>query len=192
MSVAIQNEPAAPGKLIVAPTEAAQWVLAQLEKGHAIRKLKLRYAEDLEKAREKKGEWVKQTNDLLKGMFDTESIAQEFNTWEVRVLPEYAELSLFIDVFYEEMDQRLMRLTSVHRRIPAGPGSNGAPAPDFGASADFRRAGIEWRPCTHCDCCAADSRERVDRAAKCPADVFGAPNVQRYVHGWDAFARVIL
>ena len=47
MSVAIQNEPAAPGKLIVAPTEAAQWVLAQLEKGHSIRKLKLRYAEDL-------------------------------------------------------------------------------------------------------------------------------------------------
>jgi len=41
----------------VPPADAAQWVQMQIEKGHAIRKVKLRYAEDLEKAREKKGEW---------------------------------------------------------------------------------------------------------------------------------------
>lgn len=118
MSVAVQTEPVAPGKLIVAPADAAQWVLTQIERGQAIRKQKIRYVEDLEKARERKGEWVKQTNELLKGMFDTESVANEFNTWDVRVLPDYAEVGLFIELFYEEMDQRLARLQSVHRRIP--------------------------------------------------------------------------
>jgi uncharacterized protein Usg len=129
VSIAFQNEVVSPGKLVVAPADAAQWVMQQIERGTVIRKAKVRNAEDLEKAREKKSEWVNQTNDLLKAMFDTESVAQEFNTWEVRVLPDYADLSLFIDVFYEEMDQRLMRLNSIHRRIPAVNGLNGLAVP---------------------------------------------------------------
>jgi hypothetical protein len=135
VSVAFQNEVVSPGKLVVAPAEAAQWVAQQIERGMALRRAKVRHAEDLEKAREKKSEWVNQTNDLLKGMFDTESVAQEFNTWEVRVLPDYADVSLFIDVFYEEMDQRLLRLSSIHRRIPAANGSNGSAAPSLPRSA---------------------------------------------------------
>jgi hypothetical protein len=60
-------------------------------------------------------------------MFDTESVAMEFSIIDARVLPDYAEVGLFIEVFYEEMDQRLSRLESVYRRIPVNHGAgNGA------------------------------------------------------------------
>ena len=124
--MAVQNEPVitASGKLIIPPADAARAVWTQIDKGRAIRKTRIRYADELEKAREIKNEWVKQTIDLLRSMFDSEQIAQEFSLWDARVLPEYAELKLFIEVFYEELDQRLLKLESVHRRIPV----NHAPA----------------------------------------------------------------
>src|SRR5262249_30767010 len=131
MTLAVQ-EPAAvtsPGKLIVPPAEAARAVWTQLERGRAIRKSRIRHAEELEKAREVKAEWVGQTIDLLKSMFDTESVAMEFSIIDARVLPDYAEVGLFIEVFYEEMDQRIARLESVYRRIPVNHGAgNGAAA----------------------------------------------------------------
>ncbi len=123
MVAAVQGELAASagvGKLIVPPVEAAQWVQTQIERGQAIRKLRLRYAEDLEKARHKKGEWVQQTHDVLKGMFDNDSVAQEFNTWDARVLPDFVELHLFIEAFYDEMEQRLKKLQTIYRRMPVG------------------------------------------------------------------------
>src|SRR5262249_56679388 len=93
---AVQDPPAAaavssPGKLIVPPAEAARAVWTQLERGRAIRKTRIRHAEELEKAREVKAEWVGQTLDLLKSMFDTESVAMEFSIIDARVLPDYAE-----------------------------------------------------------------------------------------------------
>jgi hypothetical protein len=133
MTLAVQ-EPAAvtsPGKLIVPPAEAARAVWTQLERGRAIRKSRIRHAEELEKAREVKAEWVGQTIDLLKSMFDTESVAMEFSIIDARVLPDYAEVGLFIEVFYEEMDQRIGRLESVYRRIPVNHGAgNGAARPN--------------------------------------------------------------
>jgi uncharacterized protein Usg len=124
--MAVQNEPVvtAPGKLIIPPADAARAVWAQIDKGRAIRKTRIRYADELEKAREIKSEWVRQTIELLKSMFDSEAVAHEFSLWDARVLPEYAELKLFIEVFYEELDQRLLKLESIHRRIPV----NHAPA----------------------------------------------------------------
>lgn len=110
----------ASGKLIVPPVEAAQWVQTQIERGQSIRKLRLRYADELEKARAKKAEWVTQTYDVLKGMFDSDGVAQEFNSCDTRVLPDFAELHLFIEAFYDEMEQRLKKLQLVHRRIPVG------------------------------------------------------------------------
>jgi cell division septation protein DedD len=118
------------GKLVVPPADAGPWVLTQVERGYAIRKSRIRSSEELEKARARKTEWVAQTHDMLAGMFDTDAIATAFNEWDVRVLPDYAEMHEFAELFYEEMDQRLAKLKSIHRRIPpAAPVAAPAPAP---------------------------------------------------------------
>src|SRR5438270_8497386 len=93
----------------------------QIERGVAIRKTRIRSSEELEKARGRKMEWVTQTHDMLVSMFDTDAVAADFNEWDVRVLPDYAETSEFAELFYEEMDQRLAKLRSIHRRIPVAP-----------------------------------------------------------------------
>ena len=133
MSVAVANPSVSlnvGGKLVVPPGDAGPWVLTQIDRGAAIRKSRIRSTEDLEKARARKTEWVTQTHDMLIGMFDTDAVAAAFNEWDVRVLPDYAEIHEFAELFYEEMDQRLAKLKSIHRRIPpAMPGTAPAPLP---------------------------------------------------------------
>lgn len=122
---------AAAGRLVVPPSDAGPWVLTQIERGMAIRKTRIRSTDDLDKARARKTEWVKQTFDLLAGMFDNDAVAQDFNTWDARVLPDYVDLKEFAEIFYDEMNQRLTKLKSIHRRIPPAvmPGAAAAPAP---------------------------------------------------------------
>jgi hypothetical protein len=121
---------AAAGRLVVPPGDAGPWVLTQIERGMAIRKTRIRTTDDLDKARARKTEWVKQTFDLLAGMFDNDAVAQDFNTWDARVLPDYVDLKEFAEIFYDEMNQRLTKLKSIHRRIPpAVTPPAGAPAP---------------------------------------------------------------
>jgi hypothetical protein len=108
---------AALARLVVPRHDALRVLKAQIEKGLEIKRQRLRYVSDLERARSAKGDWTTATMTLLKGLFDTAAVADECQNWVGKVLPEYADLNLFIEHFYDEMDQRIRRLHAVWKRV---------------------------------------------------------------------------
>jgi len=124
MTVELQNPPAASqasaaaaAKLVIPRDRAISQIRSQLEKGLEIKRTKIRYVSELERAREAKGEWTTTVMTMLKGMFSSGAVADECQNWVGKVLPEYADLNLFIEHFYDEMDQRLRKLHHVLRRV---------------------------------------------------------------------------
>jgi hypothetical protein len=107
----------AAAKVVIPRDRAIGQIRAQLEKGLEIKRTKIRYVNELERAREAKGEWTTTVMTMLKGMFSSGAVADECQNWVGKVLPEYADLNLFIEHFYDEMDQRLRRLHHVLRRV---------------------------------------------------------------------------
>lgn len=120
MSLELQAPPSAGttgAKLTIPRAEALRMLKLQLEKGLEIKRAKIRYVPELERAREAKGEWATATLHMLRQMFNTNAVADECQAWHGKVLPEYADLNLFIEHFYDEMDQRLRKLHVVLRRV---------------------------------------------------------------------------
>src|SRR5436190_7345867 len=108
---------AAHARLVVPRADALRVLKAQVEKGLEIKRSKLRYVADLERARAAKGDWTAATMTLLKGLFSTSAVADDCQNWVGKVLPEYADLNLFIEHFYDEMDQRIRKLHAVWKRV---------------------------------------------------------------------------
>src|SRR5436190_14426885 len=108
---------AAHARLVVPRADALRVLKAQVEKGLEIKRSKLRYVADLERARAAKGDWTAATMTLLKGLFSTSAVADDCQNWVGKVLPEYADLNLFIEHFYDEMDQRIRKLHGVWKRV---------------------------------------------------------------------------
>src|SRR5215216_1563046 len=94
-------------KLLVAKDLAVRHLEA-----HVTRQ-KLKDLQDLEKARAVKQAWVTGYTTLLKRLFEGNAVADACNDWVGKIFPEYANPSLFIDNFYEEIDHRLQRLQAV-------------------------------------------------------------------------------
>jgi hypothetical protein len=123
MTVELESPPSQPqvsaasARLVAPRNEALKAIKTQLERGLEIKRAKIRYVADLERAREAKGEWTTTIMTMLKGMFSSSAVADECQNWVGKVLPEYADLNLFIEHFYDEMDQRLRKLHSVYQRI---------------------------------------------------------------------------
>lgn len=113
----VSQPPAASAKLIAPRNESLRALKAQIERGLEIKRTKIRYVPELERAREAKGEWTTAVMTLLKSMFNTGAVADDCQNWHGKVLPEYADLNLFIEHFYDEMDQRLRKLHVVWKRV---------------------------------------------------------------------------
>jgi hypothetical protein len=122
MPVELQSPPpsqasVANAKLVINRAEALRLLKGQIERGLEIKRAKIRYVPELERARAAKGEWTTATMTLLKGMFNTSAVSDDCQNWVGKVLPEYADLNLFIEHFYDEMDQRLRKLHVVWKRV---------------------------------------------------------------------------
>jgi predicted nucleotide-binding protein len=104
-------------RLLVPKMTAAQHIRAHIQRGIAIRRQRIRYIEDLEDVRALKGEWVNSYTDTLKQLFSTSSIADECNDWVGKVYPEFADVTLFVEQFYEEMDYRVRKLRGVLKKL---------------------------------------------------------------------------
>jgi hypothetical protein len=150
MNVELQTPPSvsaaavAGARLTVPKNEALRLIKMQIERGLEIKRAKIRYVPELERAREAKGEWTTFVMKMLKGIFNTGAVADECQAWHGKVLPEYADLNLFIEHFYDEMDQRLRKLHAVYKRVQDLPEE--APRPISAAPAtnpDFFSAQIE-------------------------------------------------
>src|SRR5688500_18662643 len=109
------------GKLRVPRDQAVGMLRTLLERGLEIKMLKVRNGNDLEKAREFKLEWTQQTNSALVTAFEDDSASEEFNKWNGKDLPEFAEGSQFIEQFYDEMEQRLRKHHGILKRLETEP-----------------------------------------------------------------------
>ena len=128
-------------KLVVPKMTAAQHIRAHIQHGIGIRRQRIRYIEDLEDVRALKTEWVNSYTGTLQQLFSNSDIADECNDWVGKVYPEFAEVSLFVEQFYEEMDYRIQKLKNVLKRLedmgefiprtatPAPPAPVAAPMP---------------------------------------------------------------
>lgn len=132
-------------KLVVPRNEAMRLIKMQIERGLEIKRAKIRYVPELERAREAKGEWTTFVMKMLKGIFNTGAVADECQAWHGKVLPEYADLNLFIEHFYDEMDQRLRKLHNVWKRVQDLPEETPKPiaAPAVMPNPDFFDRPIE-------------------------------------------------
>lgn len=72
------SEPPPPPNLLIPRAEAAEKISAQIEKGRELIKTDIYSHEFLEKVKSNKTKWVDYTAELLKRIFDQESIANEF------------------------------------------------------------------------------------------------------------------
>ena len=104
-------------RLMVPKAVAAQHIRAHIQRGIAIRRQRIRYIEDLEDVRALKGEWVQSYTETLKQLFSSHDIADDCNDWVGKVYPEFADVSLFVEQFYEEMDYRTDKLRGVLKRL---------------------------------------------------------------------------
>jgi predicted nucleotide-binding protein len=104
-------------RLVISREEAKALLQQQLDKGIALRNVKIRTVQELEKARELRMDWSQFTTAMLNQMFDSEAVAEEYNNWVGKILPEFAKLEQFIEQFYDEMDQRLNRLHSIMEHV---------------------------------------------------------------------------
>jgi hypothetical protein len=125
--------PTGPAALLYPKSVAERYVRNLIDKGVAIRRLRVRYVDDLEDVRGKKAEWVAQYTEVLRQLFTTSDIADACNDWVGRVYPEYADATLFVEQFYQEMDHRCRRLRGVLKQIgemgdPVIPVKSGAAA----------------------------------------------------------------
>lgn len=103
--------------LSVPRAQAAKEILAQFKIGEAIAYQRIRDRWSLDQARAEKQEWVQRTYDLLVRLFNSSVVADRCNDWVARLLPEYAPLEDFIELFEVEMRHRLGRLQSVLKRL---------------------------------------------------------------------------
>jgi hypothetical protein len=131
-STATTERPVA-AKLVASRADAVKHLQSAIERGIAIRTLRIRNGDELDKARGHKLEWVAQVTELLGSLFDNTSVADYVNDWVGKVFPEYAEFGNFVDQFSDEMDYRLSKLRAVLKRVEtAGEGAatpQATPAP---------------------------------------------------------------
>jgi predicted nucleotide-binding protein len=121
MPTDLQTAPASSEKLLLPRNQTIQLLSLQMEKGKSIRSMKIRSAAALERGRDQKLEWIQITTALLLKVFHSDTVAEDFNTWQGKVLPEYADLRLFIEHFFDEMEQRLRKLQAILQRVEAEP-----------------------------------------------------------------------
>ena len=111
-------------RLTVAKATALRHLTKRIQQGVALRRRRVRYVEDLEDARAEKATWVQTYTDLLRQIFHGNAgglVADGCNDWAGRVYPEYAEIELFVEQFYEEMDYRISRLREVQKYVSEMP-----------------------------------------------------------------------
>lgn len=104
-------------RLTVPRQQAVREIEAALKIGQAIAGQRIRERRELDEARAEKQEWVQRTTELLTKLFNSSKVADRCNDWSARILPEYAPLEAFIELFEQEMEHRLGRLTAVLRRL---------------------------------------------------------------------------
>src|SRR5438128_7649199 len=100
-------------KLMMPRTVAAEVLAKHINEAQSIRAQRIRSASALDKAREFRIDWTSRTIDMLHEMFDDKSVADECFSHAGKILPEFAELNLFVEQFYDQMDDHIRHLRAL-------------------------------------------------------------------------------
>lgn len=116
-------------KLVGAKADAVRMLRVLAERGRSIRMTTITSREQIDEARAKKDEWVHDTVELLKKIFDQTTVADGFYDTQGRFNDYPGDQQGATETFHEEMDLRLSRLNVVLKRIEASPEAPAVPAP---------------------------------------------------------------
>jgi len=111
------TEPTHPPNLVVPRAEAAQKIKARIEKGHEIRSLSINSEQDLERANAERSKWSKYNTELLTRLFDSASMAKEYDLFFGASVPIKTTFAWWVKDFREGMDGSITRLESISERL---------------------------------------------------------------------------
>jgi len=107
--------------LVIAKADAMRHLAGQLEDAMQVRNVRIRTSTALDSARELKLRWCQRTHETLAAIFGDETFAEQALAWVGKILPEYADLGLFIEQFQEEMDQHVARTKAILKAVQKMP-----------------------------------------------------------------------
>jgi len=113
-----QKEPQRPS-LVVPRAEATDQITKQVEKGNEIKNLAISKRQDLEQAWTQHTKWTQYNAELLKRLFDNDSIAREYNRSGLGVWRPNDE----VGNFHGEMQSRITGLEAILERLELIPES---------------------------------------------------------------------
>lgn len=119
-------------RLVGPKADAVRLLKVHVERGRALRHTSPASRGHVEELRMKKDEWVADTVELLRKIFDAPTVAESFADTAGRFANYPVDMPQAGDFFSEEMDLRLSRLGVVLKRVeatPDTPASVPAPAP---------------------------------------------------------------
>ncbi len=115
-------------RLVGPKADAVRLLKVHIERGRTLRQTTPANRGHIEEMRVKKDEWVSDTVELLKRIFDASAVADSFADTAGRFANYPLEMPTAGDFFNEEMDLRLSRLGVVLKRVEATPDPVAAPA----------------------------------------------------------------
>lgn len=119
--------PAAEPELKISRDEAYQRISERIQLGHAIVARDFRVVDDVESARDEYRKWSDYNNELLKRIFTTPKLADEYSWWGVATASYDASPAEKLEDLRNDVRTKIRRLESVRERlelIPVAAGVN--------------------------------------------------------------------
>lgn len=122
-------------RLVGSKADAVRHLKVLLERGRTLRGTQIHSRGHVEELRAKKDEWVADTVELLRRIFDAPTVAESFADTGTRFTNYPVDMPAAGDLFGEEMELRLSRLNVVLKRVESTPdvpaSAATTPAPDL-------------------------------------------------------------
>lgn len=118
-----------PLRLIVDRHEAAEKIEARIEKGHELLEREIRSSDELESAKRDFKRWDDFNAELLRQLFSTSEVADEYTFYGagVFVLGREVYLAEEVEEFREDVQKKITRLQSIADRLEIIPLAEGVP-----------------------------------------------------------------
>lgn len=111
------TEKPSPPSLKEPRASAAQKIQVQIDRGGQIRNKEVRSKDELEEARSELSKWSKYNAELLLRLFDSSSMADEYNAFYGGTVNLNPTLPQMIDDFRDEVDDGINRLEAIRDRL---------------------------------------------------------------------------
>lgn len=119
------SEPKVPAELLISRDEAKSRLQERIQKGIEIRQIQINSMEALNVAKNEYSKWNAFNVELLKRIFTTEELAEEYSHWFVAsVSMRPPSLGERITDLYKDIDQKIHRIDSIIERLELIPLSN--------------------------------------------------------------------